>query len=126
MTNSKIFFTICFGFLITVCGCSNGLLPVNGTVKFSDGTLLDRGQVIFSGEKYQFYGTIQSDGVFRLNGLNGKTGLPEGVYEIKVGAMDDNDQPITADTTPNPNTFEVKKGQKNVCEITVERAKIKK
>ncbi|MDR1384828.1 MAG: hypothetical protein LBJ67_13420 [Planctomycetaceae bacterium] len=126
MTNSKIFSAICFGFLITVCGCSNGLLPVNGTVKFTDGTLLDRGQVVFSGEQYQFYGTIQSDGAFRLNGLNGKTGLPAGVYEIKVGAMDDKEQPIIADTTPNPNTFEVKKGQKNMCEITVEKAKGKK
>jgi ABC-type transport system substrate-binding protein len=118
--------TICFGLLLTVCGCNHGLLPVKGTVKFSDGTPLDRGQVVFSGEKYQFYGTVQSDGTFRLNGLNGKTGLPPDSYKIIVGAMDDNDQPMIANTQPNPDTFEVKKEQKNECDITVEKAKSNK
>jgi hypothetical protein len=99
---------------------------VSGTVKFSDGTILDRGQVVFSGDKYQFYGTVQSNGTFRLNGLNAKTGLPEGLYEINVGASDDKEQSIIADTPPTPKTFEVKKGQKNVCDIIVERAKIEK
>ncbi|MDR1484164.1 MAG: carboxypeptidase-like regulatory domain-containing protein [Planctomycetaceae bacterium] len=126
MKTKNIFVTICFVLLLTVFGCNNGLSPVSGTVKFSDGKSLDRGQVVLAGDKYQFYGTVQSDGTFQLNGLNGKTGLPAGSYKISFGATDDNDQSIITDTNPIPDTFEVKQGQKNVCNITVERAEEKR
>jgi hypothetical protein len=126
MKTKNFFITICFGLLLTFCCCNNSLSPVNGTVKFSDGQLLDRGQVVLTSEKYQFYGTVQSDGTFILNGLNGKIGLPEGAYKISFGASDDNEQSLVANTAPIPDTFEVKKGQKNVCNIMVERAESKK
>jgi hypothetical protein len=126
MKKLKVFFVaISAGLLLTVCGCNSNLLPVGGTVKFSDGQFLDRGQVILSGEKYQFYGTIQSNGVFHLNGLNAKTGLPSGSYKISVGATDDNDQSMIEDVSPVPDVFEVVKGRDNTCNITVERAKKK-
>ncbi|MDR2171066.1 MAG: hypothetical protein LBP59_13060 [Planctomycetaceae bacterium] len=113
--------TIFFGLLLTICGCNNGLTPVSGNVKFSDGATLDRGTIIFSGDKYQFYGVIQSNGEFHLNGLNGKKGIPIGSYNILIGATDDNDQSIISDAKPKPDVFNVQKGQKNICNIIVER-----
>jgi hypothetical protein len=53
-------------------------------------------------------------------------GFPKDYTKSIVDVSDANEQSIIADTPPPPKTFEVKKGQKNVCEIIVERAKIGK
>ena len=113
--------------VLLVNGCGNGGVKGGGTVSFSDGTLLDRGTVVFSNAQHQYTGTIQSDGTFNLGGLKPGDGLPPGTYRVAVTDVYDGETPILDVKYESPEssgiTFEVVAGKKEPFKITVERSR---
>lgn len=125
---SKIVCFLCCAWillLISISGCGNGNVTTVGTVRYSDGTILDCGMVIFSNDLHQYTGIVQPNGSFELVSGDGKHGLPAGNYGVSVTATDENDQPLVNSQFGSPSTsglaFEVKSGQKNHYNITVEK-----
>ena len=69
---------------ISLVGCS-GNKPLQGTVKFEDGTPLTVGMVNFvSSEHGLSRGRIQSDGSFQVGSVRDTDGLPPGTYKIYI------------------------------------------
>ena len=71
----------------TVCfiGCSGGgktTHPVTGTVKFSDGSPLTIGTIIFTSADHQATGELDSSGKFTLSSYGDGDGAPEGTYQV--------------------------------------------
>jgi hypothetical protein len=69
--------------LLTTLGCSDKI-TVKGTVKFSDGEPLTKGEVFFGNAAgtHQYYGSIKPDGSFSLGGLKDGEGIPAGKYSV--------------------------------------------
>jgi hypothetical protein len=69
--------------VITFCfvGCSN-TTKITGTVKYSDGTPIDFGSVVFDNGKNSYIGTIKKDGTYVTGGVKEVEGIPDGVYKI--------------------------------------------
>ena len=75
-------FALLLAFLV---GCG-GNVTVSGTVKFADGTPLDRGTVTFEDDKMMASGTIQKDGTYSLD--TGETkGIPLGTYKVSITGL---------------------------------------
>lgn len=58
--------------------------PVQGTVKFSDGSPLGRGMIFFEGERLQSKGALNADGTFKLSTYATDDGAPAGNYKIYI------------------------------------------
>ncbi|PHR86151.1 MAG: hypothetical protein COA78_38280 [Blastopirellula sp.] len=65
-------------------GSGDGGFNVTGSVKFSDGTPLNTGRVIFTSDAGESFGNIQSDGTVVIGELDG--GVPAGTYTAIVSA----------------------------------------
>jgi len=70
--------------LASCVGCGGGQIKAHGTVKFTDGTPLTHGIVVFATPQHQYTGKIEQDGSFRLGGLVEKGGLPVGSYKVSI------------------------------------------
>ncbi len=83
---SRRFFPACFGLLacLLLTGCGSGNIKVGGSVKFSDGTPLNCGTVLFETPANQYVGHIKSDGTYTVSGLKENDGLPAGSYKVAV------------------------------------------
>ena len=75
--------------LVFAVGCG-GNAPVTGTVKFPDGTPLDRGIVVFETDKMAARGDIRKDGTYTLTTGEDK-GIPPGTYKVSIAGAN---QPI--------------------------------
>jgi hypothetical protein len=83
----KHFITIAL-FIILVAGCSR-TTKISGTVKFSDGTPINFGNVVFGSETHSYYGTIKSDGTYITGGVKEAEGIPDGTYKIYLTATEE-------------------------------------
>ena len=72
---------------IVAVGCGGGSVVIKGTAKMADGATVDRGMVIFVGEKEQFSADIQSNGTFSPGRLRDGDGIPPGVYQISLSGI---------------------------------------
>ena len=111
------------------CGPSVGATyKVTGTVKFSDGTPLTKGTVLFTSDKHSATGPIQEDGTYSLTTLKPGDGAPPGDYKVTLGGdaagtYPDNKplvDPKFLGTTTSGLTASVK-NQKLQYDITVEK-----
>lgn len=113
-------------------GCGGGS-PVSGTVKFSDGTPLDTGRVMFESSSHSYMGSLGPQGKYTILGNQGKSGIPNGEYSVYIQAAEKADPNVTDPDAPpmqlidkkftNKNTSDLKcqvKG-KTVFDITVEK-----
>ncbi|MDR1963049.1 MAG: hypothetical protein LBQ50_04665 [Planctomycetaceae bacterium] len=78
--------TLLFVFLFVpffVTGCSQNV-RVEGTVSFSDGTTIDRGQVIFENDTKTYIGNIRKNGTFSIGVYKDGEGIPKGHYRAAV------------------------------------------
>jgi ABC-type sugar transport system substrate-binding protein len=83
--------------LVAVVGCgTEGFNSVTGTVKFSDGTPLTRGLIIFSSETVSPRGSIEPDGKFTLY-TGEKPGAPAGRYKVFFSNVDTADGYVPAE-----------------------------
>jgi len=87
-------------------GCGGGSV-VSGTVTFPDGTPLERGRVVFDSGTHMFYGEINPDGTFTMEGAAGGRTIPAGTYGVfLMGAIRPGDpdpvdnRPIDEDGNP--------------------------
>ena len=71
--------------LIFLVGCGSNV-TVSGTVKFADGTPLDRGTVTFEDAKMMAYGDIQKNGTYSLDSGEAK-GIPPGTYRVSITGL---------------------------------------
>jgi hypothetical protein len=86
MIGRRIFFCICVATLPSLLtGCGGGETRVGGTVKFTDGTPLTKGEVLFSNEKYSASGPIKEDGTFLMGSMKPGDGVPPGTYKVTLG-----------------------------------------
>ncbi|MDR1485563.1 MAG: hypothetical protein LBT09_12160 [Planctomycetaceae bacterium] len=100
---SNLFFLVFLTLLFAV-GCSNNV-RVSGVVTYTDGTPVDRGQVVFENDKVLYYGYIKPNGSFSLGVYKDGQGIPTGKYRASVeNAIDDNDQDLVAAKYRNPKT----------------------
>ncbi|MDR0392307.1 MAG: hypothetical protein LBH59_10405 [Planctomycetaceae bacterium] len=67
--------------LLSLVGCS-GNIKVSGTVKYTDGSPLTLGTVIFGNGNNQYQGDIKNDGTFKIEGINAGSGIPKGQYKV--------------------------------------------
>jgi hypothetical protein len=101
--------------LVNVLGCGNNnrwVESVTGRIMFNDSPLADA-QVVFhpkAADGFVAVGTTQSDGTFTLvTPGTTKSGAVIGDYRVaitKIVAVDDNNHPLTPETTPD----DVRKG----------------
>ncbi|MDR1140877.1 MAG: carboxypeptidase-like regulatory domain-containing protein [Planctomycetaceae bacterium] len=123
----KLFLLLSF-ILVVVVGCGNGHVSGSGTVKYSTGELVPNGTIFFSTPQFNYTGTI-NNGVFELGGLKKGDGLPPGQYKVHLIGTEitesTDDIPLFDAKFNNPETsgiiIEVKSGEKNRFEITVEK-----
>lgn len=79
---------LCLGLLCCIlccAGCSQKI-KTHGTVKFPDGTPLEKGTVFFSNGIQMFQGEIQSNGTFKIGEIRDGDGIPPGKYKIWISA----------------------------------------
>jgi len=69
---------------LSIAGCGDGTKTYNvtGTVKFTDGSPLTTGTVIFAGENVASQGEIQPDGSYALGTNAADDGAPAGSYKV--------------------------------------------
>jgi hypothetical protein len=77
---TRIFPLLC---ILFVTGCNDNI-KVSGKVTFSDGSVLDSGNVVFENEQHSFRGKIQKDGTFRLGRFKDGDGIYPGKYQIAI------------------------------------------
>ena len=68
-------------------GCSQ-YVAVTGTVTYSDGTPVTRGQVVFENETFLGRADVQSDGSYRMGRLKDGDGIPSGTYRVYLSDTD--------------------------------------
>ena len=74
--------------LVVVAGCGSGLVPLRGTVTFSDdGSPLTTGVVYLDNGKNLARGTINADGTYIVGSLKNNDGLAPGHYRIYIQAI---------------------------------------
>ncbi|MBA4189661.1 MAG: hypothetical protein C0467_16880 [Planctomycetaceae bacterium] len=80
--------------LIAVSGCAQSMHPVQGTVRFADGTPLKVGRIVIDSPdgKTGSWGAIREDGSFEMGTLTPNDGVPAGTYQVY----------LTNTTTPPP------------------------
>jgi hypothetical protein len=120
---------------LTIFGCGGGGTVITGSVKYTDGTPVTLGQVVFDNGVKSYFGQIRADGTYSSGGNKAVEGIPDGSYKIWLsgtidGSAEGNDpdysgrltiakkyiSPATTDLT-----FEVKSGGTKVFDITVEK-----
>jgi hypothetical protein len=74
-------------------------------VKYSDGTPIDFGNVVFDNGKQSYVGTIKKDGTYITGGVKEVEGIPDGVYKIWL---------VGTETRTNEVYNEEKDGGKNL------------
>ena len=68
-----------------ISGCSNGNVPLSGTVTFSDdGSPLAVGTVSFEGSSIRAYGTLDNKGRYVVGTEKERDGIPPGAYKIAL------------------------------------------
>jgi hypothetical protein len=77
-----------------VTGCSKNV-RVEGTVSFSDGTTIDRGQVVFEDDAKTYIGNISKDGTFSVGVYKDGEGIPKGKYRAAVTGVFDEPPPTS-------------------------------
>jgi hypothetical protein len=86
-----------FAFLFVpffVTGCSKNV-RVEGTVSFSDGTTIDRGQVVFENDAKTYLGKIRKNGTFSVGVYKDGEGIPKGQYRAAVTGVFDEPPPTS-------------------------------
>ena len=69
-------------FLLVGCGGGDNF-SLSGNVKFSDGTPLTTGIIVFSSDTYETEAKINSDGTFDVQGFgDDEAGAPPGTYKV--------------------------------------------
>ena len=121
------FILVCLFFV----GCGDGSVPSSGTINFQSGEPVPSGVIFFESPQYSYRGDIR-DGTFQIEGLTRGSGLPPGTYAVSVsgsvaGSDPATDEPLFNEKYSDPRTsgivVEVVKGQPNVFEIKVGRAR---
>jgi hypothetical protein len=111
-----------------VSGCHSDQVKVTGTVKYQSGEPTPNGIVIFSTDTNQYIGEIKN-GQFTLGGIKPGSGLPPGNYKVTIQGSDANDKPVVPIKYNAASTsglsYEVKKGEKNVFDIVVDKPNVK-
>ncbi|MDR1382735.1 MAG: hypothetical protein LBJ67_02635 [Planctomycetaceae bacterium] len=125
-------------FCLFCIGCDHGT-KISGTVKFSDGTPVTKGQVVFDNGTNSYFGAISSNGSYITGGNKTVEGIPNGNYKIWFAGTETTDNKTGADGTitsytvtqtvakkyTSPNTtdlkFEVKSSGATTFDITVEK-----
>ncbi|MDR1382820.1 MAG: hypothetical protein LBJ67_03085 [Planctomycetaceae bacterium] len=142
MNNKKVWrplFLLIIG-LCCVAGCGNRLTEISGTVKFSDGTPITFGQVVFDDGKHSYFGIIKGNGTYVTGGSKPVEGIPDGVYKIWLAStektvdeiFDDKKQLVSYNTveqvaekyryaSKTDLTFEVKRGGTKTYHVVVEK-----
>ena len=123
-------FTILLLLVVSLVGCSRPGPAVTGKVTFTDGSPLTVGEVLFDNGSILARATIQPDGSFSLGMVKDGEGVPVGQYKVSIfGALDFSKNPRWGDllidqkhtsASTSGLMFDVKKEQKNVCDIVVE------
>jgi hypothetical protein len=71
--------------LFLAAGCGEGGIGVSGTVKFSDGSPLTKGTVVFEGEMRSFRGILSDSGEFSLSDSSSVEGtVTPGEYKVYI------------------------------------------
>jgi hypothetical protein len=75
--------------VITFCfvGCSQKT-KITGTVKYTDGTPIDFGYIVFDNGQKSYYGTIKTDGTYISGGIKEVEGIPAGVYKVWIAGTE--------------------------------------
>ena len=112
--------------LVSCVGCGEAQIKAHGTVKFSDGTPLTCGIVVFTTPQFQYMGKVEQDGSFQLGGLVEKGGLPAGSYKVSIQNAIVNDQLVipvkyTSDVTSGLSFEVTKESAKNPLVITLDK-----
>jgi hypothetical protein len=79
----RISFTVSLFVLLLFSGCGN-YVQFGGTVTDSDGKPYTKGYVIFTNDKVQSRGKLQSDGKYKLESRKHGDGLAPGKYQIYI------------------------------------------
>jgi len=67
--------------LFSLVGCSGNVTTI-GTVKFTDGTPLSEGQIIYQNDLHEFLSVIKPDGTYSIWGVREGDGIPPGTYSV--------------------------------------------
>ncbi|MDR2171410.1 MAG: hypothetical protein LBP59_14805 [Planctomycetaceae bacterium] len=136
--NRKIFIVLVFGIMFYVTGCS-GKVQISGTVKYSDGDPVTRGNVVFESADSSYFGVINKDGTYITGGNKQVEGIPKGTYKVWLAQtessenfFDENGTVVSYTITPkvakkftsSDSTdliFEVKSGGTKTFNIVVEK-----
>ena len=97
----RIFYALTLFSLFLVVGCG-GSVVVKGTVKLTDGTLIETGTVVFHNEKEQFQADIKPGGTFSPGKFKDGDGITPGVYRIYLTGVTRNTGPSDPYATPEP------------------------
>ena len=76
-----IFVLSMFSVSLLLTGCGGGNM-VSGTVTFPDGSPLERGRVVFDSGAHTFYGEVNPDGTYEMQGGTGGRTIPAGTYGV--------------------------------------------
>jgi hypothetical protein len=106
-------------------GCNKNT-QVKGTVKFSDGEVLNTGSIYFENSEISGRGDIHSDGHFTVGLLKETDGMPAGSYKVYLMGPTDSHSiskvaPNFASLSTTPLTVDVTAGKTNQFDIVVER-----
>ncbi len=94
MNASRLGMLAAIGLIVFTIGCgkSNGLVPVSGTITYSDGTPVHAqiANVTFqpAGEGKGATGTLAEDGTYKLTTLEPDDGVAPGKYKVTIVATD--------------------------------------
>jgi hypothetical protein len=133
----KIFITSVLCLLFCFTGCS-GKIKISGTVTFSDGTPVTKGNVVFDNGTQSYFGIIK-DGTYVTGGNKAIEGIPNGTYKVWLAQTETTENTLDTDghvtsykvtqtiakkfTSPNTTelTFEVKPDGQKTFDIVVEK-----
>ncbi|MDR2168627.1 MAG: carboxypeptidase-like regulatory domain-containing protein [Planctomycetaceae bacterium] len=136
--NRKIFVVLFFGIMFCVTGCS-GKVQISGTVKYSDGAPVTKGNVVFENADSSYFGVINNDGTYITGGNKQVEGIPKGIYKVWLAQtesseniLDENGKVVSCNTTQTVAkkftssettdlTFEVKPEGQKTFNIIVEK-----
>ncbi|MDR3196376.1 MAG: hypothetical protein LBU34_00785 [Planctomycetaceae bacterium] len=134
----NVFIVSILWLMFCLTGCSDKI-KISGTVTFSDGTPITKGNVVFDNGTESYFGTIKSDGTYVTGGNKQIEGIPNGTYKVWLAQTEITENISDADghvasynvtqtvakkfTSPNTTelTFEVKPDGQKTFDIVVEK-----